>query len=133
MWLTISVRFRRASSSSLEMHSTLSLLTCSSESEKDDYEERFERIQTPEDHDMHQPSLEEDQGDTLMLFTNTVYVNAVIWNDVIDFCSVTGASDDPNDWDSSKVSVFQTRICFCFADLKLDFFNVTVCFHFYAF
>lgn len=85
MWLTSSVRFRRASSSSLEMHSTLSLMTCSSESEKDDYEERFEDVQTPEDHDMHQPSLEEDQGNALMLFTNTIYVNAVIRNVVIDF------------------------------------------------
>ncbi|XP_034169305.2 mitogen-activated protein kinase-binding protein 1 isoform X1 [Pangasianodon hypophthalmus] len=74
---------RRASTSSLEMHSTLSLLTCSSESEEDDDEERFEDIQTPDDHDMHQTSLEEDQG----------------------------ASDDTNDWDSSKFQESSTGSC----------------------
>ncbi|XP_017311934.1 mitogen-activated protein kinase-binding protein 1 isoform X2 [Ictalurus punctatus] len=65
---------RRASTSSLAMHSTLSLLTYSSESEEDYNEETFEDIQTPDYHDLHQTSLEEDQG----------------------------ASDDMNDWDSSK-------------------------------
>lgn len=84
-WLTSLVHFRRASTSSLEMHSTVSLLICSSESEEDDYEERFEHIQTPDDHDVHQISLEEDQGNTFMLFTNTEYVNAVIQDVIIDF------------------------------------------------
>ncbi|XP_060773754.1 mitogen-activated protein kinase-binding protein 1-like [Neoarius graeffei] len=64
---------RRASTSSLEMHNTLSLLICSSESEEDYDEERLEHIQTPDDHDMHRISLEEDQ-----------------------------AASDVNDWDSSK-------------------------------
>ncbi|XP_046692893.1 mitogen-activated protein kinase-binding protein 1-like isoform X3 [Silurus meridionalis] len=69
---------RRASTSSLEMHSTLSLLTCSSESELDD-DERSEDIQTPDDH-MYQTSLEEDQG----------------------------ASDDANDLDSNELQESST-------------------------
>ncbi|KAF5908504.1 mitogen-activated protein kinase-binding protein 1-like isoform X1, partial [Clarias magur] len=73
---------RRASTSSLEMHSTLSLLTCSSESEEDDDEETFADLQT-EDDDVHQISLEEDQG----------------------------AFDDAIDWDSSKFQESATGSC----------------------
>lgn len=85
MWLTSLVRFRRASTSSLAMHSTLSLLTYSSESEEDYNEETFEDIQAPDYHDLHQTSLEEDQGNPVTRFTNSVYLNAVIQGVIIDF------------------------------------------------
>lgn len=55
------------------MHSTLSLLTCSSESEEDD-EETFADLQTEDDNHMHQISLDEDQGTTIMLFMDTEYI-----------------------------------------------------------
>lgn len=67
------------------MHSTLSLLTYSSESEEDYNEETFEDIQTPDYHDLHQTSLEEDQGNPVTRFTNSVYLNAVIQGVIIDF------------------------------------------------
>ncbi|XP_062858588.1 mitogen-activated protein kinase-binding protein 1-like [Trichomycterus rosablanca] len=73
--LTHSV-FRRDSTSSLELHSTLSLPTCSTESdEAEDHEDedRFGDIQTPDENDIHQKSLEDEQG----------------------------ASDEAHDWDSS--------------------------------
>ncbi|XP_053344431.1 mitogen-activated protein kinase-binding protein 1-like [Clarias gariepinus] len=73
---------RRGSTSSLEMHSTLSLLTCSSESEEDD-EETFADLQTEDDNHMHQMSLDEDQG----------------------------AFDDAIDWDSSKFQESSTGSC----------------------
>lgn len=63
LWLTNLGNFRRASTSSLEMHSTLSLTTCTSESEVDDYEQ-FEDIHTPDDHDLPQMLLDEDQGNS---------------------------------------------------------------------
>ncbi|XP_060721000.1 mitogen-activated protein kinase-binding protein 1-like [Tachysurus vachellii] len=66
---------RRASTSSLEMNSTLSLPICISESEEDDYKEKFEDIHIPDDRNVPQRSLDEDQG----------------------------ASDDTNDWDTSKL------------------------------
>lgn len=55
------------------MHSTLSLLTCSSESEEDD-EETFADLQMEDDNYMQQISLDEDQGTTIMLFMDTVYI-----------------------------------------------------------
>ncbi|KAF4070758.1 hypothetical protein AMELA_G00277220 [Ameiurus melas] len=74
---------RRASTSSLAMHSTLSLLTYSSESEEDYNKETFEDLQTPDYHDLLQSSLEVDQD----------------------------APDDMNDWDSSKFQESSTGSC----------------------
>ncbi|KAL7888260.1 hypothetical protein AOLI_G00032340 [Acnodon oligacanthus] len=69
--------YRRTSTSSLEMHSAPSILTCSSGSEEDqedDEDERFEDNQSSDDHEIYNHTLlEEDQG----------------------------ASDEGNDWDSS--------------------------------
>ncbi|XP_017538725.1 mitogen-activated protein kinase-binding protein 1-like isoform X2 [Pygocentrus nattereri] len=69
--------YRRASTSSLEMHSAPSILTSSSGSEEDqedDEDERFEDNQSSDDHEINNHMLlEEDQG----------------------------ASDEGNDWDSS--------------------------------
>ncbi|XP_007232890.3 mitogen-activated protein kinase-binding protein 1 isoform X2 [Astyanax mexicanus] len=68
--------FRSASTGSLELHSALSITTCSSDSEEDEeeefYDERFEETHT-QDHEPHHLSTEDDQG----------------------------ASDEGNDWDPS--------------------------------
>lgn len=78
LWLTNLGNFRRASTSSLEMHSTLSLTTCTSESEEDD-DEQFEDIHIPDDHDTPRILLDEDQGNTVMLFTDTIYLMLSFW------------------------------------------------------
>ncbi|KAK3516541.1 hypothetical protein QTP70_021724, partial [Hemibagrus guttatus] len=71
---------RRASTSSLEMYSTLSMPTCTSESEEDEDEEQVEDINISDDHDIPRILLDEDQG----------------------------ASDETNDWDSSKLQESST-------------------------
>lgn len=110
--VTTLARFSQASSSSQ------SLLTCSSESEKDDDEGRFEDIQNPDDHDM-----QVDQGNAFMIFNNTVYLNVVNHDVIIDHSlfNFTGASDNTSDWDSSKVRRISCFIHthFCFFGLRL--------------
>lgn len=72
-WFTSLENFRRASTSSLEMNSTLSLPICISESEEDDDKEKFEDIRIPDDRNVPQRSLDEDQGNAFMLFTHTTF------------------------------------------------------------
>ncbi|KAI4885411.1 hypothetical protein NFI96_018041 [Prochilodus magdalenae] len=84
--------YRCSSTSSLEMHSAPSILTCSSGSEEEDDEgERFEENQLPDDHKITgHNSLEEDQG----------------------------GSDEGNDWDSTnKFQESSTGSCLTEASL----------------
>ncbi|TSK58026.1 Mitogen-activated protein kinase-binding protein 1 [Bagarius yarrelli] len=57
--------FRRVSTDSLELQSTLSLPTCTSESEEGEDVEKIKDVQIPDDHEMPQSLLEEDQGSSI--------------------------------------------------------------------